>query len=200
MKTTDTPPARTRTSRARLSRAGLAVLAVTMLLAAGCGVANPFAPSSTSASPGSRGADDTLALEWAQCLRQHGVDVSDPDSSGTVTLQSNGGIQHLQWGSSATDAGTPPEVQTAMNACKQYQPQGGQGPGPVDQKALDAGVKYAQCMRQHGIPMSDPIASAGGGGTEIQAHAQSGPGGVNPNSDQFKQAQNACKHFLSSGG
>ena len=143
---------RTSPTRPRQAALELAVLATTLLLAAGCSVANPFAPSSTSASPRSGRtsgeASDRLALEWAQCLRQHGVDVSDPDSNDIVTLQGNDGIQHLQWGSSATGAGTPPEVQTAMSACKQYQPQGGQGPGPVDQQALDAGLKFAQRHRR----------------------------------------------------
>jgi hypothetical protein len=49
-------------------------------------------------------------------------------------------------------------------------------------------------MRDHGIPMQDPKAQGGG-----IAFTGGGPG-VDPNSSQFQQAQQACAKYLPGGG
>ena len=160
----------------------VAVLALVPVLASAC-VGNPFAPRST---PNQN--TEQMRLEWAQCMRQHGVNVSDPNQSGGVTVQG---------GQSTSDAsGQPPpggdqQLQAAMNACRRYAPNGGTGSGQPDPRMLDAATKFAQCMREHGIPVQDPQSS--GGGVRISA---SGPDSVDPNSDQFQQAQQACQHYL----
>jgi hypothetical protein len=58
------------------------------------------------------------------------------------------------------------------------------------------GLKFAQCMRSHGVPnFPDPRAS--GGGFRVQV----GPGtGLNPQSPAFQSAQTSCKHLLPGGG
>ena len=154
----------------------LVVLAVAPLLATAC-VGNPFAPKDTTAQQ--KHDAEQMALKWTQCMRDHGVDVPDPGTNGTITV--SGQAQDQQ------------QVQDAMHACKQYQPRGGNGPGKVDQKALDQMTKYAQCMRDHGIPMQDPKAS--GWGVQMTT---GGEGSVDPNSDQFQQAQQACQHLMPS--
>ncbi len=186
----------------------LAVLGVTLLLAAGCSVANPFASSNASAQQRA----EELALKWAQCMRQHGVNVPDPDSNGRVRIEVTpgssagsggagsgsaagaGGDGARSGGPDGTGGGPPPEVQAAMDACKQYQPKGGQASRQPNQQELDAMTKFAQCMRNHGIPMQDPKVS--GGGVQIVGS----PGAFEPDSDQFKQAQQACDHYLPNGG
>ena len=154
-----------------LTRA-LAILAAAPLLVTAC-VGNPFAPKDTAAQQ--KQDVEQMRLKWAQCMRDHGVDVQD---SGGVELQS----QDEQ------------KFQDAMNACKQYAPNGGNGPGKIDQKTLDQLTRFAQCMRDHGIPMQDPQAS--GGGVKITA---GGADAVDPSSDQFKQAEQACKQYMPSG-
>jgi hypothetical protein len=176
------------------SRIGvLAVLAVAMLLATGCSVANPFAPSNAAAKTSA----EQLALEWTQCMRQHGVNVSDPTGNGAIRIQSSAppgsASSNAPTTGTATTGGGPagdPTFQAAFNACKQYQPRGRQGSGPPSQQQLDALAKFAQCMRDHGIPMQDPQAQSNG------AISIGGGGAVDPNSDQFKQAQQACQHFM----
>ena len=176
----------------------LVVLSVTLLLAAGCGVANPFASSSTSSK---QNAQD-LALKWAQCMRQHGVNVPDPNSNGQISMQatpggaspgagsgSGGGSAAPQSGG-ANGTGVPPEMQAAMDACKQYRPNGGQASGPPSQQQVDSLTKFAQCMRDHGIPMQDPKIQGGSVGIYTS------PGAVEPNSDQVKQAQQECQHYM----
>jgi hypothetical protein len=50
-------------------------------------------------------------------------------------------------------------------------------------------VKYAQCMRQHGIDMPDPQFSGNGA---IQRLG----GNVDPTSAEFQAADKACNHYL----
>lgn len=164
----------TRLSRQGMARA-LAVLAAAPLLVTAC-VGNPFAPKDTAAQQ--KHDAEQMQLKWAQCMRDHGVNVPDPGQGGGVNVQ----IQDEQ------------QLQDAQNACKKYQPNGGNGPGKIDQKTLDQLTRFAQCMRDHGVPMPDPQTS--GGAVKIQAGSQ---GSVDPNSDQFKQAEQACEQYMPSG-
>ena len=166
----------------------LVLLGVTLLLAAGCSVANPFSPSSVAAKQRSQ----DMALKWAQCMRQHGVNMPDP-VNGVIRAQASPGPN----GEATTLDPNSQQFQDAQNACKQYSPNGGQAGGAPSQAMIDAATKYAQCMRSHGVPIQDPNTS--GGGIAIEAS----PGAFDPNSDQFKQAQSACQHYLNavrSGG
>jgi hypothetical protein len=54
-----------------------------------------------------------------------------------------------------------------------------------------AGIKFADCMRAHGVP-NFPDPSAGGG---IQLS-----GGINPRSPAFQSAQSACQKLMPGGG
>jgi len=182
---------------------GLGALAAAALLTSGCGFANPFAPATAAARPNA----EELALKWAECMRQHGVNVSDPSSNGTVRINldnpaGNGsgggnGATGSASGNGAGGGGTatsmgggpPPEVRTAMDACSQYQPIGGTSSGPPSQEQVDDATRFAQCMRDHGIPMQDPLVSNDGMSIRIS-------GAVDPNSSQFQQAQQACHHYL----
>jgi len=180
----------------------LVALAVATLMAAACSVANPFAPSNAAA----RSNAEQLALKFAQCMRQHGVNVSDPSGNGGVRIQSTGappgssspgsgagssaGTGTTSGGQNGSGPAADPTVQAAMDACKQYRPDGGRSSGPPSQQMVDAATKFAQCMRDHGIPMQDPQVSGN------RVAIQSSPGAFDPSSDQFKQAQQACQHFM----
>jgi hypothetical protein len=163
----------------------LMALVAALVLAAGCGVANPFAPAA------SRSSSQELALKWAQCMRSHGINVPDPDANGRITVRATAGSGDT---GTSTQAQGPddPAFQAAQNACKQYQPAGAQGNGRPSQQQIDAMTKFAQCMRDHGIPMQDPQVSNGG----VRIGSTGGSDTVKPDSDQFKAAQTACQHFL----
>jgi hypothetical protein len=150
----------------RLCRAVPAVLLiVTAVLAAGCG------GGSASNKPG-----DALALQWTQCMQQHGIDANaSVNGNGQRNIQINRGGASQQ------------QLQAAENACKKYQPNGGQSGGQLSAQQLDQLAKYAQCMNQHGIPVQQH-----GGSVYVQ-----GPQ-VDPRKDQ--QAQQACQHFLPTPG
>jgi hypothetical protein len=55
---------------------------------------------------------------------------------------------------------------------------------------FDQGVKFAACMRSHGLT-NFPDPSSGGGGIQIKSGS-----GINPFSPAFKTAQTACKKLL----
>jgi hypothetical protein len=165
----------------------LAAVAAVAVLAAACGSS---APSSASAPTYAQ----VLAL--AQCMRSHGVpNFPDPDASGGYSLASNGSLKGA--GGSSVDINSS-QAQAAYGDCRHLVP-GGPSISQLEQaeqqaqqqqaKDLPLLVKYAQCMRSHGVP-------------NFPAPGQSklGPGGSpNVNSPQYLAAASACQHVLPRG-
>jgi hypothetical protein len=143
------------------------------------------ATTTTAAGPASKQDVQQAALAFARCMRQHGIDMPDPQFNGNVTSQKFTGRP----GSKGPD---DPKFKAAQQACNKYLPNGGQPtkPNPQEQQQM---LAFARCMRQHGINIPDPKP---GGGIEIQG----GPGGVNPDSPTFKAAQQACQQYQPKGG
>jgi hypothetical protein len=66
--------------------------------------------------------------------------------------------------------------------------------GPADDsEVFDAMVKFAECMREHGIDMPDP--ERDGEGIRMRAGDEAGPGG-DRNEEEFEAAHEACEHFM----
>lgn len=65
---------------------------------------------------------------------------------------------------------------------------------------------FAQCMRDHGIPMDDPqVTSDGNGGNKVEMRAGPSAGpkgeqGPGPGDEKFKEAEAACRHLQPQGG
>ena len=147
----------------------VAVLAVPVLLAAGCG-------SSPSNGNQSASQAEAQALRWTQCMQQHGV---------RAKATSNGHSSSVGVPAPGQQGGpSQQQLQAAQQACKQYQPNGGQAnSGPPSAQQLDQNEKYVQCMNQHGVP-----AKAQGGGVEVNV-----PPGMDPS--KAEQAQQACQKY-----
>lgn len=154
------------------------------LFAAGCSVANPFSPANASAKN-----NQDQALKWAQCMRQHGVNVPDPVNGRFIVTSTPGPSGESQISPDS------PQAQDAENACKKYAPNGGKNSGPPSQQMIDQATRYSQCMRQHGIT-GFPDPKVQGNGITVAAS----PGAFDPTSDQFKQAMKACEHYLPGAG
>jgi hypothetical protein len=122
------------------------------------------------------------ALEFARCMREHGVDMPDPevDSQGRMRITVGGG------GKGGPD---PKKLDAAQRACGHLMGGGGEGPGKLDPKAQDAMLAFARCMREHGIDMPDPT----DGGLIFNSKRGQGP---DPDSAKFKEAERACDHHL----
>lgn len=164
-----------------------ALLLLTPLLATACGgggsgdppVADVGSPSASSSASGSPHAS---ALAYSRCMRAHGVsDFPDPDSEGSIGIRAGPG--------SDLDPHNP-TFKAAQQACRSLRPQ----PSPAQRAQMQAAMlKYAKCMRAHGI--SDfPDPSNGG----LTIRSKSG-GDLDPNNPRFKAAQQACRHDLPGG-
>ena len=168
-----------------------------------------------SADASSDGEADTEAqmLEFAQCMRDNGVDIGDPqvDADGRITF---GGFGGPGGGGDGADGGGPPEgTREAFDTCgdlldgAQFGPGRGGPGGDFDATELqDTLLEFAQCMRDNGIQMDDPDfsnfgtpgdppADGGGGG------GRGGPFGDLDQSDPAVQAaMDACSDILGGFG
>jgi hypothetical protein len=151
------------------------------LLTAACGGGGAAAGSGASPS-----ASSTYAKEvaYAQCMRSHGVpQYPDPNSNGQTDL--NGATINMQ---SAA-------FQSATKACQSLAPNLGQSSNSQQQNVTNA-LKFAQCMRSHGVPQyPDPDSN---GSFHISVSS-----GINPQSPTFEAAEQACQGLMTgqqSGG
>jgi hypothetical protein len=164
--------------RVRPRRAGVlaAALAGTALLAAACGGGSGGSPSA---------AGDTAyhkAEAFAQCMRAHGEPgYPDPDSQGNFLL--NGKKDHLNGAL----------MQSAQKACQHLIP--GSGVSSAQQRQMENRVlKFAGCMRAHGLPdFRDPTVNSSGVSISL---AGSGSGHGSSLSPQFRSAMQVCRKFL----
>ena len=173
----------------RIRRAGLLAiaLAVAGVLVAGCsgGPADPGVAgvSSAAASPSQSAtvSGEAEALQYAACMRSHGVpDFPDP------TVQ-NGSVGFSITAGDGVDQNSP-QYQSARQACSSLR---GGGTANSGSGNLAKELKFAQCMRSHGVPdFPDPNKNGGFSGTST----------VNPSSPTFQNAQSTCMQLSGLGG
>jgi hypothetical protein len=159
----------------RPASAPLAVLCAigASILLAACG-------SSTPKATGNSQENEQKLVQFAKCLREHGVNVTTSTGGpGKGGLRINGT--------------NPNAMQAAQNACKRYQPSGGNEKlTPQEKVEREEQVqRFAKCMREHGINVH---ASTAGGGIQIGIEAHGN--GPNPESPTFQAAQTACQKLL----
>ena len=147
--------------------------------------------TTTSAGPASKRDAEKAALEFARCMRQHGIDMPDPNISGNRITQKF----KASPGSKGPD---DPTFRAAQQACNKYLPNGGQPPklNPQQRQQL---VAFARCMREHGIDVPDPGPSSGG--IVVKRSGANGRNAPEPEDDpKFKAAQQACQQYLPNVG
>ena len=115
-------------------------------------------------------------LAFAECMRENGVDMPDP--------QPGGGSLVVGPGQEQADEST---FREAEEACEEFRQdvegtfgQGGEPPAEFQ----DALLAMARCMREHGVDVPDPTFGAGG---EAKAELS-----VDINDPKFEEAQQAC--------
>jgi hypothetical protein len=117
-------------------------------------------------------------------MRSHGVlSFPDPNSSGAFPK-----VSSQQLGVSST------VFQAAQNHCRYLLPNGGSGPSQTQvQQIMNGMLKFAQCMRSHGVSnWPDPVVDAGGN-PEFYLD-----GRINQNSPQIKSKIHDCVHWIPS--
>jgi hypothetical protein len=141
----------------------------------GDGVASAGGTSAAAAGGGEELGPDEMGVKFAQCMRENGVDMEDPEPGG--------GIQ-LKVGPETSQE----TVQKAMEACREFNPQenGSAKPDPEREAAFR---EYAQCMRDNGVE-AFPDPEPGSPGVKITGEVGNDP--------DFQAAQQACQEILAS--
>jgi hypothetical protein len=171
--------------------AGAGLLVVALSGCSGGGKNNNGVASLSGSGSGAGGATTTVAggsksiaqlyHQWADCMRQHGIQMDDPipDADGHINV-------NIQF--------TDQQVfQSSNEACKtlhdaaQRAARGGKPPEKPDPAKM---LNFAKCMRAHGLPdFPDPT----GGGLQIKASQGSD---LNPDNPTFQKAQKACQSII----
>ncbi len=121
--------------------------------------------------------EDAL-LKFAQCMREHGVDMPDPEPGGGIRLNGNGLSED--------------QVQAAQEDCQEFMDQampedgGGRQMSEEDKQAM---LDMAQCMRDKGYDFPDPQFEGG------RVTQRVGPGqdtGMDPDDPQFQDDLEQC--------
>ena len=116
------------------------------LALAGCGkpthgngvaTAGGGAKATASADPANLSNQDRQ-LKFTQCMRENGIEMPDPDPANPGRIILGG---HAD----------PDKVKAAMEKCRQYMPGGG-NPIKLNPQQAEQMRKFAQCMRENGVP------------------------------------------------
>jgi hypothetical protein len=176
------------------------VLAVTvgllLLLTAACGSGpSSSSPSSTSSPSSSSGTSSTATggisaayvsdkLGLARCLRDHGVpNYPDPNASG-------------QEPPNAKQLIFSPQGQAAVGACSYWGNRIHNDVATQNQAVVGEYVKFAQCMRAHGLPsFPDPVNAEG----RVEFVLRASQDGFDAHSPQVLAKARQCESVLPPG-
>jgi hypothetical protein len=168
----------------------LAATAVTLLLglSAACGdskdaddSALPDAAGASSASPS---ADDEADLDpedamlkFAQCMREHGVDMPDPSPGGGIRVNGEGMSED--------------QMEAAQAACQKWmdmaEPEG--GGDELSEEEKQSFLDMAACMRERGYNFPDPTFDGG----RVTQKVEKGEGDLpGPDDEAFRKDAEEC--------
>ncbi|WP_331769212.1 hypothetical protein OG948_36075 (plasmid) [Embleya sp. NBC_00888] len=136
---------------------------------------------SASGAPEAAAGEKGDMVKWAGCMRAHGVNVPDPRPDGSMDA---GAPLEAGGGTAAND-----KMEAANAACTKWLPNGGVVSEKEKAAQRERTLKFARCMREHGIDVPDP---------------QGDQDGVNlgfPGADQSKlpKALDACAKLQGGG-
>jgi len=136
-----------------------------------CAVALAACGGGGSSAEAEQAAIEEAPLEFAECMRAHGVAVKDPKPGQNLVIDDTGN----------------PATKKALEACNaKLAKAGGQELTPEEGEAFKEGwLEFARCMREEGIEMGDPT-FLGPGKMHLDIV------GLDTDSPAFKAAQEAC--------
>src|SRR5215469_3743229 len=185
----------------------LATPRIAAAITATVGLALLAACSSSPSSTGSSGSPDAggsapppSAVAFTSCMRSHGVpNFPDPSGSGALPKTSP---QRLRVSSS--------QFQAAQRACQHLLPStvnnsalqqceaAGICTRAETQLMLNAGLRFAGCMRSHGVPKwPDPTRDSQG---RVAFAISVSKDGFDPHSARIEAKANECGHLMPGGG
>jgi hypothetical protein len=161
-----------------------ALLTTGALAVAACG-GDDTASGANSAADRQREAREA-ALNYARCMREHGVDMPDPTFEG-------GGIR--QTGPTKEDNVPRAKVREAENACRKYMDdiEPPKLSEEEQQEFREAALANARCMREHGIENFPDPTFGKNGQAAIRIDKSMG---IDPEDPDFKAAEKACQSTM----
>jgi hypothetical protein len=184
---------------ARIAAAIIATVGLA-LLAAACSSGTSPSASGSSGSPDPGGSAPASAVAFSSCMRSHGVpNFPDPSSSGALPKTSP---QHLGVSSSRFQAAqrTCQHLlpSTVNNSSLQQCEAAGICTRAETQLMLNAGLRFAVCMRSHGVPKwPDPTSDSQG---RVAFAISVSQDGFDPHSPRIEARVNDCEHLMPGGG
>lgn len=156
---------------------------ITALLVLAAGLAACGSSSSSTSTAAGTATQYQARLNLAKCFRAHGINLPDPSANGGLPGGGGGPAGALQNYSQA-------QLSAAQQACRQDLAQAfprlNLSPGQQAQFRAQI-VRFAQCMRSHGVNIPDPTTNGGGFGFRQAL------GSVDRNSPAFQAAAKACE-------
>lgn len=165
------------------------LLALLLALTAACGDSGDGGDDLPTAGDGTAAADDPsddpsaepsvnredAMLKFAECMREHGVDMPDPGPDGRVMMK----------------GGDPETMRAAEEACSELReaamPEGLERP-EISEEQKQAFLDMAQCMRDKGYDFEDP--QFDGGGVRQRMNEDSG---IDPEDPTFQADMEECQ-------
>jgi hypothetical protein len=154
-----------------------------------CGLALTACGTEEPAAADREQANRDAMLAYAKCMREHGVDMPDPQPGERgIRLRAPEGV-------------TSEEMEEAEGACRQHLDEIEPPELSEEQQKefQEAALAHAQCMRDHGIDMPDPTFGEDGR-AQIRIRRGDGASGPEPGDPKFEKAQEACRDKLPFGG
>jgi hypothetical protein len=157
----------------------IAVLASFALAA--CGSSSTSSSSTAASASTSTGGKTSLSARFAQvreCLHSNGITL--PGSTPGQSPRPGGGLLGAPLPKGVTRA----QYEAALKKCGVQRRGLGAGAGLNNPNRKQALVKFAACMRQHGVKVGEPDTSGKGPVFDTT--------GINRNSAQFRTAETSC--------
>jgi hypothetical protein len=170
-----------------IRRLAAALLVASALAVAGCGGGEASGGANSAADRESEARD--AQLKYAQCMRDHGIDMPDP------TFEADG--RSLQRGPDPDEIDDLKrgKFREAEQACNKYLDaiKAPELSEEQQEEFRDAALAHARCMREHGIEnFPDPTFGENG---EAQIRLDRGRG-LDPEDPDFREAQKACEDTM----
>ncbi len=119
---------------------------------------------------GGSAAQTDPVLEFAECMREHGVEIEDPQPGENIAIEDD-----------------DPTTRKALAACDGKLGDAGQEPtAEEDEEFREGWLAFSECVREEGIDLADPEFPGPG-------QVRLGIAGIDTDSPAFEAAAEACK-------
>ena len=130
---------------------------------------------------------DEAMLQFTRCMREHGIDLPDPDENGSVLLAPDDGDIDVH----------NDEFREAERACMEFLPSR-DGVSEEDAAQMEDKLRaLAECMRDHGFDIPDPVIVRPG--DQAPGDIPDDPPDIDFDDPEFRAAERECSEEVDLG-